>query len=326
MKIHPLLSPEAMKDHLSAPIRGASDQEVSTVHAAAGQLADAAYRHGDHEAWQSAERILYVIHVDSHFAPPSQVLPCVIWSTLVSAKLQALLAADVPARVTFDELLKRLQALIDEQERRNHSFADEVTAAPGLQGIRMYTKNWFGVAHGFTNQLIGIAQRLSIPSRKLVLANLSDETSKEDHQLLRQRWLDAIGVVYHDDPVRNLSDPEYLVETSSVLNYRTAVCCLHDPAYALGSVHLIEATLIQNYYQRLVDGLRRRGFDEHSLEVFWLHAELDEDHAAEWLETIRAEKTLDEAGYARVLAGAVAGGRVRSEWFDAMRRKCREAS
>ena len=299
----------------SVPSRDPAFESMAEAFSQARLLAESAYVEKNREAESQAERILYLIHTMNHFAPPVQAQPALIWGVLGRAKLwDALQVQQSIAPVTRETLREELQELVKTAEKNDHPILDAICGYHDLKGVRIYAKNWMVTAHGFINQLGALFQRAPAKLKPVVRENIDEEFEGTEHTVLRERFLKAIGVQYSPDAA--LRDPDYLFESMSVLNYRTLICSLSNPFFAFGNFYSIEGVFYQ-VSRHLAQGLRKRGMAEADIEMFTLHGDLDEDHAAEWLAGLEAADLTDlERG--QVLAGARAQMKIRHRHYEAM--------
>ncbi len=279
-------------------------------------LAARAYLDKDPAAFRLAERLLHVVHALNSFAPPVEGIPGVIWGVLMRKKLATCL--DVNGRtgpIDAREMMVKLDAAVARAEWEDHPLLDEVVQSDNLNGLAIYTKNWFASTNGFNHQMIALAQHAPAKVQAAVLKNLGDEYQGTPHHMLRERWLNRLSLKY--DPADILRDPDYLIEALSLQNFRTGITHVSNACFALGSFYSVEANF-PGVCRRLLT-LRSRGFDDASLELFSLHVETDEDHAQEWLDNLsRAELSPRECGF--VVDGAICQLRLRHDMFEALRR------
>jgi len=298
------------------PVLGFTAQSASEALEQAQQLAEAAYLEKNPDAESHAEKILYLIHSLNHFAPPLQELPAILWGTLSRAKVVDAMEKQQSIQPASREMTKSiLEGLVLEAEEKDHPILDEICSLPDPKGISIYAKNWIITAQGFINQLASLFQRSPRNLKKVVRENMEDEFKGTEHAVLRDRFLQSVGV--HYSPQEALKDPEYLSESMSVLNLRTLLTTLSNPYFAFGSFYSIEGVFYQ-VSRRLTQGLRKRGLPEDSFEMFTVHSEVDEDHASEWLEGID-KANLTDAERGCVVAGARAQMRTRHRHYEAMK-------
>jgi pyrroloquinoline quinone (PQQ) biosynthesis protein C len=306
---------QELKDPLGQPEPG--PELLGRVLSEAYSLAHEAYELKNPSAKAFTERLLFTIHANNSFAPPLQGISAILWSIFMRAKLRTTLTPYLNngAR-NAQEMKKQLEKAVREADAEDHPWIDEVTSAPDLRGVIIYTKNWFGSTHGFAQQLLSLCQRCREKIQIVVLENVAEEFGVIEHEALRQRFVERIGGSRFD-PQRALDDPDQMTESFSLANYRTGISTLKNPSFALGSFYSIEA-IFPPVCRRLLVNLRKRGFDEYSLESFSLHIEKDEDHAAEWMKILE-ESSLSPEDRERVVAGALAQLHLRHEMFNAMR-------
>jgi hypothetical protein len=164
-------------------------------------LSTAAYKRGDAAARLFAERVLHVIQVRSHFAPPMQGVPAIYWNVLIRAKLAVELRApsDWPDlttgidRLDSAELKRRLEDAVARFGCHNHDFLDDVADRSGDRALRVFAKNWYGSCQGFSHQLIQMVQRTTGAVRRSVSDNVADEFSGVGHDELRMRFIESVA-------------------------------------------------------------------------------------------------------------------------------------
>lgn len=286
-------------------------------------LAKAAFEQHTAGASDHVERLLYTIHTRTNFSPPLAPLPALCWSILTQAKLNAALSApQVADEVSPDEMVKRLDEAVQQVEQRDHTLLDIITRAPDDKGLHVYAKNWFASTHGFTKQLFGIVKAChGVPQLghlfDAAMENVNEECDPAaPHFEMRARFPKRLGIDYSPDVAQH--DPQLVTQAFSLQNYRTAVCNLVDPTYALGSFYTIEAGF-PGVCTRMYAGLKERGFDDDSIVVFKSHAGVDTEHADEWLHAIK-DSPLTGRQRAQVLRGGLAQVELRHQMFVAMRR------
>ena len=225
--------------------------------------------------------------------------------------------------------LEDLQALLREAviktDREDHTWIDEILEeSPYDHNFVVYTKNWFITAYGFCHQLISLAQHTNVKVERVVLSNVSDELQGTDHATQRSRFFKSIcGRPF--DSLQALEDPDTLTEAFALSNYRTGVCALPVPSYALGSFYSVEVAYVPSC-ERLLRGLNKHAFgDQDILDYVSGHGVLDSQHSEEWVDAIRAAD-LTEQDYECVTAGALAQLELRHRWFEAMRAAAKSAA
>ena len=285
--------------------------------AAVQDLARRAYMEGDVAARTEAEELLYVINIESCFAPPLHALAAAAWTTLMRVKLGAL-------RRTFGgcepigvaEMSRRLKAAVAQWGAFNHPLLGVLRQrADDLPAYRIWAKNWFGSCVGFSAQLAALVQRTSGEAKKIVLENLADEfDDKVTHDTLRTRFYESLGLKFSvaDAP----RDPDRVLLATELLNARTGLAFMRDPIWALGCFYGVEANWPSECRIHL-ELNRHRGLDEHTLEYWTGHATADDHHSAEWLHVLEGTcKT--EQQCAAAVDGAVIQLRLRWQMYDAI--------
>lgn len=320
---------EALRQQINAPWgSGADDPDsVAAAAAAAAELAGRAYRDNDLEARQRAESIIYFINLDSYFAPPMHPAAGVVWSTLMQAKLAGLrreLGGELrKLDITTEEMQARLEGAVSEWGAYNHPVLDDLAKSGDLAGYRIWAKNWFGSCYGFSLQLASLIQRTSGDTKKTVLENLNDEFDDAvTHDVLRVRFYNSLGLEH--SPETAVTDPDWVLPSTELLNLRTGLCNLSDPLWALGCFYTVEANWPPECKKHHAMN-KARGLDDHTVEYWTTHAFADEHHSAEWLDVV---KSLCQTGpeRAKVVEGAVIQLRLRWRMYDAIHARVKEAS
>jgi pyrroloquinoline quinone (PQQ) biosynthesis protein C len=289
-------------------------------------LAQAAFGQGIGEAVATVERTLYRIHCKTAFAPPVQPVAGAVWCELMTAKLRHALVDRVgKSEIEHTELVDRFAAALEQSDVRDHSFIDDVAAEEGMEGLTMYTKNWYTSTDGFTSQLFSIGQRANARGLTAVgnaiIENLNEECEPSaPHQMLRARWLAQLGIVHGID--RTLADSHIVLEAIALQNFRTGVATLSDPSWALGMFYSVEANF-PAVCRRMYPTLKKRGYDAQAIALFESHATVDTEHASEWLNAL-AQTPMSPKERAQALNGGLAQIELRSQMFAAMRRQPRQ--
>jgi pyrroloquinoline quinone (PQQ) biosynthesis protein C len=265
----------------------------------------------------SAERLLYFIHRTSAFASPVPAVPATICAILVQAKLEKLLPASAASELEAEDMAERLERGVLSDGTHTHPLLDDLAADTTLRGYRVFLKNWYAMASGFTEFLVSVAQRATPAMQRGIVENLSDELFDETpHIDLRARVLEGAGT--HFDAVGAPEDPDIVTETFSLINWRAAASALSNPCLALGLFYSIEANW-QFECKRHYAALKALGISDDYLTSLALHSERDEDHAGEWLTMVRntVASPRDRAAVVRGLSVELA---VRRQMYDAIRR------
>jgi len=319
---------EVIQAELRDPLGVEPTQDVLSAAAKeAVDLAHAAFDKRDPAAVDHAERLLYTVHAQHSFAPPLQGIASTIWPILMRAKLRGVFAlVDAPKELDDDAMTRALNGAVQRADEQDHSFLDEIASAESLDGLVLYTRNWYGSTHGFTTQLFSLTQRCNgvarlYPVFKACLENVYEEFEKVAHPAMRARWPKRIGLDYSVE--QSLSEPDQLTESFALQNFRTGVCSLNDPTYGLGSFFSIEAAF-PGVCRRMYPNLKRRGFGDEDIATFKVHDATDEDHAAEFMTALRASE-LTPTDRAKVVRGALAQMEVRHQMFEAMRARLRRS-
>jgi pyrroloquinoline quinone (PQQ) biosynthesis protein C len=316
-----------LTDRGSLGIDDPGPEKLERATADAYALARAAFEQNDKEARLFAERVLHLIQVRSHFAPPMQAIPAVYWGVLIRRKLAAELA--LPAAWTSftrsaddlgpDELKRRLEGAVAEFGCHNHPLIEQIATERGENAMRLFAKNWYGSCQGFSQQLLQLMQRTTGNVRKSVAENVADEFTGVSHDDLRMRFIHSVGFDY--DALFAATDGDRVPESYALMSFRTGLCLVNNAFYALGSFYTTEANW-PTECKRMLAGLRKRGSTEHDLEYWITHAHADEHHAAEWLEVLLESATTPEARK-QALIGALAQLHLRRRMYDSVLEKSR---
>ena len=278
------------------------------------ELARRAYVAGEPDAMRALEHLLYRIHVRASFGAPVEPVLAATWSVLIRAGLRTWLGLyDGPSEVEPAAMRPLLEAAVHEHGAFNHPLLARYDE-DGERGYGVFVKNWFGSCHGFSQQLTALAQRSQGKAKMIVLENLDDEFDGETHDTLRTRFIASLG--HRFDAMGALEDPDRVVESFALLNFRTALCALPDPAYALGSFYTTEANWPPECQRHLAIN-RRRGLDERALAYWTTHATADTDHAEAWIAALEGAYR-DPVSCGRVVRGGVAQLKLRRRMYDAM--------
>jgi hypothetical protein len=282
----------------------------------AWELGHGAYAASNASDTAIAERLLYVIHRHSAFGPPVAAVAAIVWANLIQAKLGLLLPPVAPRGLEEEEMVAELERGVADDGTHAHALLKELAADRTLRGYRVFLKNWYGMASGFTEFLVSVAQRATPAMRGGIVENLSEEIFDETpHIDLRARVLAGVGTRFDADSAPE--DPEVLTETFSLINWRAAASALPDPCLALGLFYSIEANWRLECEKHLA-ALRGLGVADDHLTSFVIHVDKDEDHAAEWLAMIRRAVTSPRDRGA-VVRGLTVEFAVRRAMYDALR-------
>jgi pyrroloquinoline quinone (PQQ) biosynthesis protein C len=320
-------TPEAVRALCGPRPHPASEIDAGRVSREARELAHKAFAGTDPVAAARSERLLYVIHAASAFAPPLHPIASVIWSTLMHEKMRSLgLDRAGPELATHRDLVDALDEAFQRADREDNSFIDEIADRTDDLGLVIYTKNWFSSTHGFTTQLVSLIQRCHgkahlYPLFKALLENLYEEFENEPHPQMRARWPQRLGIDYSPDSA--IEDPQQTTEAFALQNVRTGLALLPDPTYAAGSFLSIEA-VFSGICRRIYPVLKKRGIEDHAMQSFILHAEGDVEHTSELLTAIERSE-LTPRDRSAILRGALAQLNARHEMFEAKRGTLRRA-
>jgi pyrroloquinoline quinone (PQQ) biosynthesis protein C len=322
--IEPLADLAALRSHGRASWdRSTADcRAVAAAALASAELAARAYGQGDPDARRQAESIIYFLNIDSGFAPPLHPVAGTVWLTLMHAKLAALrreLAGEIAgADPDQDEMAAQLEAAVARWGAYNHPLLDELERRASREAHRIWAVNWFGSCYGFSQQLAGLLQRTAGGARRTVLENLNDEFSDDaTHDTLRVRFYESLGLRH--SPETAIHDPDWVPESTELLNLRTGLCNLSDPLPALGCFYGVEANWPPEC-RRHHAMHKRRGVDDHVLQYWTTHASADEHHADDWLDSVKA-LCRTGAQRATVVEGAILQLRLRWRMYDSIREK-----
>jgi pyrroloquinoline quinone (PQQ) biosynthesis protein C len=311
--LNELLGPSLVRD----PFAGDAEPSPGNVERAiaeALELARRAYVAEEPDALRAAEHTLYRIHLRYRFGAPVEPLLCAVWSVLVRGAVRRWLRLyDGPAEVEPASMRPTLEAAVRELGAYRHPLLDRLDAGD-RPGYLVFVKNWFGSCHGFSQQLSALSQRCQGAAKLIVLDNLRDEFDSVTHDTLRTRFIAAVGYTF--DAVGALEDPDRVVESFALLNFRTALCALPEPAYALGSFYTTEANWPAECERHLKINLRR-GMGPDALAYWTTHATADTGHASDWMSALESTYR-DPLSCGRVVRGAIAQLRLRRRMYDAM--------
>jgi pyrroloquinoline quinone (PQQ) biosynthesis protein C len=306
---------------------GPAEPELVASAAIAGdELARAAYGEGDLSARRRAETLIYRLNLDSCFAPPADPVSGVVWTTLMQAKLVSLrrefTAELAGVELTTGEMQEQLEDAVARWGAFRHPLLDDLEASGALAPYRVWARNWFGSCYGFSLQLASLIQRTTGEAKKAILENLNDEFDDTvTHDVLRVRFYSSLGL--HHDPSDAIDDPDWVLDSTELLNLRTALCSLSDPMPALGCFYGVEANWPAECRRHHAMN-KRRGLDDETVEYWTTHAFADEHHAAEWLDVVKSTCQTG-AQRASVVEGAVIQLRLRWRMYDAIRERVRAA-
>jgi heme oxygenase-like protein len=280
--------PRALREELSTPFwrrEPAPLDEVRLACEEARALGEAAIG-GDREARKTVEHFLYTIHLHNAASTPCETVPGLVWSTLMQLKMREAdrLYGGHPLVGSDDELRARAQALVEERTPANHPFFDALDKeGPDLRGFKTLQKNIIGASMlGYEAQLCALLKRTTGAARKAVLANLNDELSGDTHFAVRTTFYTFLGLKYA--PERATEDPDCMLEALEVASLRTCLTLLGDPWRALGSFFSIESSFSLEC-KRHARNLRNRSLPEAAIHHITSHADLDDDHGREWLDS-----------------------------------------
>jgi pyrroloquinoline quinone (PQQ) biosynthesis protein C len=310
---------EALLARVRAPW-GSASTDADVVSAAAIASAELARRAcADRGSRRAAETLLYLLNAAGCFAAPVDPVVGVVWTTLMAAKWSELrreLGAAVHA-CNRDEMRQQLVAVVKRWGAFRHPLLDDLERLGTVEPYRVWAKNWFGSCYGFSVQLTGLLQRQHAPrAKKIILENLNEELdARATHDDVRLRFYAGLGLSHsYADAIR---DPDWVLESTELLNLRTGLCTLPDPIPALGCFYGIEANWALECHRHHAMN-QRRGLDDHALEYWKMHIVADEHHAGEWLDVVDATCETD-AQRATVVEGALVQLRLRWRMYDAIR-------
>ncbi|HKE19173.1 MAG TPA: iron-containing redox enzyme family protein [Kofleriaceae bacterium] len=301
-----------------APTSQAGSESIAAAAAATFDLARRAYQEGDPEARRRAESVLYLFNKDTFFAPPSDPVAGVVWSTLMQAKLAALreeLGAGSAEEIDSRAMETMLLEAVDKWGAFRHPLLDELDRSGSLEAYRIWAKNWFGSCQGFSNQLASLFQRTTDQARRAVLENLADELDgPATHDDLRERFLHSLGLAHSYEAA--IEDEDWVLESTELLNLRTGLCNLGDPSAALGCFYTVEANWpAESRRHHAIN--KARGLGDHTVEYWTTHAFADEQHSDAWLESVKSV-CHTAAQRAAVVEGATLQLRLRWKMYDSI--------
>lgn len=311
-----MLETESLFNVLGTPFVG-DDAAPSTIAALTEdvrKLGKAAYFDNDAQAADQAERLMYAINIKSTFAAPFHAEASIVWTELVRAKLNGIDRRFPVEPVSVEAMTHKLNAAVQELGAFNHSFLDRIATSEDQRPVDVFVHNWYGSCYGFSAQLSALSQRCTGPAKAIVVENLADELEGPTHDVLRDRYINHMG--FHFDPVGALQDELRVTASFSILNMRTAYCNFTQPHMGLGMFFTAEANWPPECAKHL-KYLRARGVDEHVLEYWTSHGELDVHHAEEWL-TMLGDYCNNDEERGRAVQGAVSHLTIRREMYDAM--------
>lgn len=295
-------------------------EAVAALAEASAALAGRAYRDDDREAREQAETAIYYLNLDSRFAPPVRAAAAVVWTTLMQAKLARLrdeLGPEAAGDLTDADMRAALESAVATWGAYNHPVLDQLERGD-RDAYRVWAKNWFGSCYGFSQQLASLVQRTAGEVKKIVLENLNDEfDDAATHDDLRGRFYGSLGLAH--SPEEAVHDPDWVLESTELLNLRTGLCNLESSLWALGCFFTVEANWPPECRRHHAMN-KAEGLDDHTLEYWTTHAFADEHHSAEWLEAVssRCESASERAA---VVEGAVIQLRLRWRMYDAIERR-----
>lgn len=292
-------------------------EAVAAAAEASATLARRAYLDNDREARAEAETAIYFLNLDSCFAPPLRPAAAVVWTTLMQAKLARLrdeLAPASSSEMTDGDMRAALEAAVAEWGAFNHPVLGELERSD-RDPYRVWAKNWFGSCYGFSQQLASLVQRTGGEVKKIVLENLNDEFDDAvTHDTLRVRFYKSLGLSH--SPEEAVYDPDWVLESTELLNLRTGLCNLDSPLWALGCFYTVEANWPPECRRHHAMN-KACGLDDHTLEYWTTHAFADEHHSSEWLTAVSGLCS-SGAERAAVVDGAVIQLRLRWRMYDAI--------
>ena len=312
---------EALLARVRAPW-GSARSDAEVVSAAAVASAELARRAGsDPRFRREAETLLYLLNAAGCFAAPGDPVVGIVWTTLMAAKWSELRRELGPAvaACSREEMRRQLVAAVKQWGAFRHPLLDDLERLGTVEPYRVWAKNWFGSCYGFSVQLTGLLQRQhALRARKIILENLREELdAKATHDDARLRFYAGLGLSHsYAEAIR---DPDWVLESTELLNLRTGLCSLPDPIPALGCFYGIEANWALECPRHHAMN-QRRGLDDHTLEYWTMHVAADAHHADEWLDAIDATCQTD-AQRATVVEGALVQLRLRWRMYDAIRER-----
>jgi pyrroloquinoline quinone (PQQ) biosynthesis protein C len=295
-------------------------ETVSAAVTASTELGRAAYEQGERSARRRAESILYFLNMESCFAPPTDPIAGLVWSTLMHAKLSGLRRefGGLGAELDAEEMEPVLAEAVKRWGAHNHPVLDDLDRAGDLDAYLIWAKNWFGSCYGFALQLASLVQRTTGDARKAVLENLQDEFDQEvTHDALRIRFYEGLGLSHSWETA--VDDPDWVLEATELLNLRTGLCNLRDPMPALGCLYSVEVNWTAECRRHHAIH-KSRGFDDHVIQYWTTHASADEHHSSDLLNAIKS-LCHTRAQVAAAVEGAIIQLRLRWRMYDSIRER-----
>jgi pyrroloquinoline quinone (PQQ) biosynthesis protein C len=303
-------------------------EAIAAAATASAELAHRAYAQDDRAARRQAESTIYFLNIESCFAPPVDPAVGVVWSTLMQAKLAGLrreFAGDLAGigEPTTEDMQARLEAAVAKWGAFNHPLLGDLESSGSLAAYRVWAKNWFGSCYGFSLQLASLVQRTTGEAKKAVLENLNDEFDDTvTHDVLRVRFYESLGLSFSSETA--IDDADWVLDSTELLNLRTALVNQSDPMPALGCFYTVEANWPPEC--RIHHAMnKQRGLDDHTVEYWTTHAFADEHHSEEWLDVVKG-LCRNGAQRAAVVEGAIVQLRLRWRMYDAIRARAQLAA
>jgi hypothetical protein len=224
--------------------------------------------------------------------------------------------ASPTGELEVEEMVAELQQGVKERGTHIHPLLDDLAKDGSLRGYRVFLKNWYAMASGFTEFLASVAQRAPRAMKREIHDNLSDELFDDTpHIDLRARVLEGAGTRF--DELGAVEDPDIATETFALINWRAAASALPNPCLALGLFYSIEANW-QYESRRHYAALKELGVRDDHLTSLSHHIERDEDHAGDWLGMVRSAVTSPQDRVV-VVTGLSVEFAVRRRMYDAIR-------
>jgi pyrroloquinoline quinone (PQQ) biosynthesis protein C len=300
-------------------------ESIAAATEVSATLAKRAYLDNDREARAEAETVIYFLNLDSCFALPLRPAAAVVWTILMQAKLAQLRDEFAPASkpdMTVADMQAALEGAVAEWGAYNHPVLGELEKSDDRDAYRVWAKNWFGSCYGFSQQLASLVQRTTGEVKKIVLENLNDEFDDAvTHDTLRVRFYKSLGLSH--SPEEAVYDPDWVLESTELLNLRTGLCNLESPLWALGCFFTVEANWPPECRRHHTMN-KAHGLDDHTLEYWTTHAFADEHHASEWLGAVSSLCSTG-AERAAVVDGAVIQLRLRWRMYEAIQQRINSA-
>jgi pyrroloquinoline-quinone synthase len=213
-----------------------------------------------------------------------------------------------------------------EVEVRTHPALHHPFLCRFAQGTCQRLQLWaFGLQHYqlvrvFTSYLEALVKSIHQPQvRDWIHRILNDEyarphTYDRSHPALYRRFLRALGLSEED-----WERVEGLPETRAFVERHLELTVLRHPAVGLGAMGPGHEWAIPTMFAYLIDGLRKAGLGEQSLEYFTLHVAQDMEHGKLMRAALACYADTPE-NQARIREGALASLDARARFWEGLHR------